>query len=185
MVRPFAGGRASGLGARRDGRAGHVDGDVDALAHALRDYAEVLGGLQSGVQRFVRDGISGVNRDLDSTDTEALVLVAYELNAHFGAEPLHDDTAPLEAESQARREAVSDGRSEDSHRIGRGIVSERCGLVHAEARVLLLVEVDAEVETVHLLDPKRKFTGGTHTHKIAQTAPRRAAAIGFALRRPY
>lgn len=98
-------------------------------SRTLRDYAEVLEGLQAGLQRFVRDGISGVNRDLDSTDTEALVLVAYELNAHFGAEPLHDDTAPLEAENQARREAVSDGRSEDSHRIGRGIVSERCGLV--------------------------------------------------------
>ena len=55
------------------------------------------------------------------------------------------------------------------------LLRQKTRLVHAEARVLLLVEVDAEVETVHLLDPKRKFTGGIHTHKNAQTAPRRAA----------
>jgi hypothetical protein len=80
------------------------------------------------------------------------VLVTDQLNVNLRAQPAHDHAATLEAEDEARREAVADRRRENPDRIRRRVTTEWGRLVDVEIRVPLLVEAHAEVESSNLFD---------------------------------
>jgi len=123
----------------------------NALLDAGRDDAEVF--EESFAATDVRAGAKDrYQLDIDSLNAKASTLVLGDVRRHVGGHFLDVHSRAAEAEGQARRQAIADGRAKHIRGIRGAILSKRRGLIEDDPCAGHVVELRDELELIFKAD---------------------------------